>query len=598
MRSNNLWLVAIFAVATAQGVSALEAAPDTAKWLLYDFRRPTANNAEFEKYHYGAVYENRETTCPLCTVSVTSSRYAKRDFAEIKIHLSEQGPTSYYANTGILFPIDPWWTSRNDLRNLKRIKFKIRLANPTQDAFDYYILGVALDGPALPFANAGYHPIKYVGFGSSQWEWVDVDVSKFRYEQWMKDDVKRGTRSASLLGLGEDGKLARTLSVVDARAIRGRILNSDSAESLDYDNDSVNILKHARAIKFSLRPTYADMPDYIDLSTANIVMQIDSIQLVGVSPSWPRVAGKTCHGTSALLDDFSATKPDPSRNLLGGAWWAVSDTDSFRPQSMATGWSSIHSKEGVWTPSPELAAASLVADLNRIDPDAHPDAGWASLFTNVPAGSLENLKAISMKIRAGGGEGFPFDSSRIMGVVFRAIGPGFADSLVYEVRIPYRQIRSTPEDSSICLDLSELRQPAWYTGIHWIKKIAPKDILRLSWSLILQDPSATTASTSRIDLKEVRLWGLEPTSSIGGGSAQRMRQEIGVRNRDGIRLSYSVPGASAEVRVVRMDGSTASVFTAPATVSDMPLPNRLGRGTYAIEVVGAGERRAAKFAVP
>lgn len=368
-------------------------------------------------------------------------------------------------------------------------------------------------------------------------------------------------------------------------AFRGEYLNDDSKSVTAYDDDSVNILKNVRAIK-------------LQFQNSDRTILIDSVMLVGVSPKWPRVNGKTCQGVSTLLDDFSAAKPDPTRNLLGGAWWAISDTDSFRPQSMATGKSMIGSGNGGWAPSPELGAASLVADLNRIDPDAHPDAGWASLFANVPAGSLENLKAISMKIRAGGGDGFPFDSSRIMGVVFRAIGPGFADSLVYEARIPFRQIRSTPDDSSICLDLSELRQPAWYTGIHGIKRVSPKDILRFSWSLVLQDPTATTASTSRIDLKEVRLWGLEPTSSIGGGGAQRKRQEIGVRNRDGIRLSYSVPGASAVVRIVRMDGSTASVFTGPATVSDMPLPNRLGRGTYAIEVVGAGERRAARFAVP
>jgi hypothetical protein len=237
-----------------------------------------------------------------------------------------------------------------------------------------------------------------------------------------------------------------------------------------------------------------------------------------------------------------------------------------------------------------------VADLDRVDADAHPDAGWASLFTSVPAGAMEKLKAISMKFRTDGDDPFPFDSSRIMGVVFRAIGPNVVDSLVYEAHIPYRQIKSTPEDSSICLDLSELRQPAWYTGFHGIKPVTPKDILRFSWSLVLQDPSATTASTSRIDLKEVRLWGMEPTSSIG--SVERVRQEVGIRHHDGIRLSYSVPGNRAQVRIVGMDGAIASSFAAPATVSDMPLSHKLGRGTYAIEILGSGERRRARFTVP
>lgn len=584
MRTNNSWLVALLAVVAVKAVSALETAPDTAKWLLYDFRRPTANNAEFEKYHYGAVYDNRETSCPGCSVSVSSSKDRTGDYADVRLLMSSPWP-EYSSGGGIVFPIDPWWKSGNDLRHLKQIRFKVRVDSLAQA--DGFGLGVGLDGPALPFANAGFSPVKFVATNvANEWGWLDFDISKFKYDPWMKDQAKRGG-SVSLLGLDADGKLVRTIAKVDARAVRARLLNFDSAASVDYDNDSVNLLKNVRALKI-FRTVSSE--EYLDVK-----FQIDSIQLVGVAPAWPRVNGKTCQGTSSLLDDFSATKPDPARNLLGGAWWAISDTDSFRPQSTATGKSMIQSGNGGWVPSPELGAASLVADLNRIDPDAHPDAGWASLFTNVPAGALENLKAISMKIGAGSGEGFPFDSTRVMGLVFRAIGPNFADSLVYEARISFRQIRSTPADSSICLDLSELRQPAWYTGIHGIKRVTPKDILRFSWSLMLQDPSATTASTSRIDLKEVRLWGLEPTSSIG--SNVRTPREIGIRNRDGIRLSYSVPGDRAQVRIVRMDGSIASAFSAPATVSDMPLSIKLGRGTYAIEVAGSGEARTARFAV-
>jgi len=401
----------------------------------------------------------------------------------------------------------------------------------------------------------------------------------------MPENMKNGG-SGDVVGVylpDSNGNLVRSNIPLSTSAFRGRYVNDDLKSSRDYEDDSVNILKNARALK-------------LQFQNSDKTILIDSIMLVGVTPTWPRIKGKSCQGTSALLDDFSATKPDPSRNLLGGYWWAASDTDTFRPQSPATGKSSVRTKGDVWSPSPELGAASLVADLDRVDADAHPDAGWASLFTNVPAGAVEKLKAISMKIRAGGDDSFPFDSSRVRGVVFRAIGPNFVDSLVYEARIPYRQILSTPEDSSICLDLSELRQPAWYTGTHGIKPVSPKDILRFSWSLVLQDPSAKTASTSRIDLKEVRLWGMEPTSSIG--SVERVRREVGIRHHDGIRLSYSVPGDRAQVRIVGMDGAIASSFTAPATVSDVPLSHKLARGTYAIEIMGSGERRRAKFTVP
>lgn len=579
MRSNKSWLVAL---ATAFAVQEGFAAPqDTVKWLLNDFRRPAANNAEFEKYHLGATYDNHETICPGASVSMKAVNPGVGGFAAVNINGPNRSNSEYIAAcTGALFPLNPWWKPE-DLRDLKELRFKTKSKSMPN-------IQVSFDGPAMPFSSAGYTlKMDVSGDISSEWVWNVVPLRKedFAYPNWFKK-LRVGDSGLTLVKVyvpDSMGNLVWSDIRLNWTAWRGTYLNSDYMSNSAYDDDSVNVLKNVRAVKF-------------EFECQSGSFEIDSIMLVGVSPTWPRVNGKSCQGASTLLDDFSATKSDPSRNLLGGAWWAVSDTDSFHPQSMAAGSSRIRSAHGAWAPSPELEAASLVADLDRIDPDAHPDAGWASLFTNVPAGALEKLKAISMKIRAGGDSAFPFDSSRVMGVVFRAIGPGFADSLVYEARIPFRQIRSTPDDSSICLDLSELRQPAWYTGIHGIKRVSPKDILRLSWSLMLQDPSSTTASTSRIDLKEVRLWGVEPTSSIGG--VQRMRQEIGVRNRDGIRLSYSVPGNLAQVRIVRLDGSVVSSFEAPATVSDMPLPKRLGRGAYAIDVFGAGERRTANFAVP
>lgn len=565
MRMNNSWLVVLAAAFAVQ--ESVAASQDTVKWLLNDFRRPAANNAEFEKYHLGATYDNHETICPGASIHVSAMSPAQGGYADIQTTKSQK---DFSSCTGILFPIDPWWTENNDLREIKELRFKSRNLSS---------VNIALDGLAVPLAAAGYHPAYQVDNsypGNWSWNTIKFPSEDFFYPGWVGGYIP-------VYAVDSLGHLVKSEIKLTKLHRRSRLLNKDSSNSSDYQNDSVNILKNVRAIKFEFENT-----------TGHI--GIDSIMLVGVSPTWPRVNGKLCQGTSALLDDFSATKSDPSRNLLGGAWWAVSDTDSFHPQSMGTGKSQLRSKHGAWAPSPELGAASLVADLDRVDPDAHPDAGWASLFTNVPAGSLEKLNAISMKIRAGGDNSFPFDSSRVMGVVFRAIGPNFADSLVYEARIPFRQIHSTPNDSSICLDLSELRQPAWYTGAHGIKRVSPKDILRFSWSLILQDPSATTASTSRIDLKEVRLWGIEPTSSIGG--KDRPRQEIGIRHRDGIRLSYSVPGDRAQVRIVRLDGSTASAFAAPATVSDMPLPAGISRGSYAIEVTGAGMRRTARFVVP
>ncbi|MEN9307523.1 MAG: hypothetical protein RL173_1455 [Fibrobacterota bacterium] len=558
MRKDKFRLVALVTVIAVQ--AGFAAPQDTVKWLMRDFRRPTANRAELERFHAVTVYDNHETICPEVTVKVSTIGQDSGGYASIQVTKSTGNVDSWKDSNrnkvtscaGLLVPIDPWWRTKNDLRELKELRFKSR------GRMD---VDVSMDGPALPSSEQGYSPVANVHRWNGRWGWnvVDLPMDAF-YHYWIDGGVNG-----------------------DSPLVRGRYLDGRAKGDSAYDDDSVNILKNVRALKF-------------ELPNENVSFQIDSIMLVGVAPTWPGIEGKSCQGSSALLDDFSATKADPIRNLLGGAWWAASDTDTFRPQSPATGKSSVHTKGNVWSPSPESGAASLVADLDRVDADAHPDAGWASLFTSVPAGAMEKLKAISMKFRTGGDDPFPFDTSRIMGVVFRAIGPNFVDSLVYEAHIPYRQIKSTPEDSSICLDLSELRQPAWYTGFHGIKPVSPKDILRFSWSLVLQDPSATTASTSRIDLKEVRLWGMEPTSSIG--SVERVRQEVGIRHLDGIRLSYSVPGNRAQVRIVGMDGAIASSFAAPATVSDMPLSHKLARGTYAIEILGSGERRRAKFTVP
>lgn len=559
MRANNSWLVVVAttAIAVQDGHTAVA---DTVKWLLHDFRRPAADRADFEKAHRAATYDNRATICPEVTLKVSTAGADSGGYASIQVTKSKSHRencdfcemTTVTSCAGLLFPIDRWWRSHNDLRQLRELRFKSR---------GRIQVNVTMDGPAVPRSAEGINPVAWASNSGTAWEWNTVDLlSDAGYPYWVERFIERNSPLYS-----------------------SRFMNIESKDSPDYDLDTVNILKNVRAIKF-------------ELSNTDQSFQIDSILLVGVAPTWPRVAGKSCQGASTLLDDFAAAKPNPSVNLLGGSWWAVSDTSFYRPQSPATGKSSIRSKDGAWAPDPELAAASLVAELDRIDPDAHPDAGWASLFTRLPWEGLPNLKAISMKFATGGESPFSFDSTRVVGVVFRAHGYGFADSLIYEALIPYRQIRSTPEDSSICLDLSELRQPAWYTGLHGIKPVSPKDIQRFSWSLVLQDPAATTASTSRVDLKEVRLWGLEPTSSVQ--AAGLGRQEVGIRNHDGIRLSYSVPGARAQIRIVGMDGTIASSFTAPATVSDMALPHKLGRGTYAIEILGSGERRKAKFTVP
>ena len=91
------------------------------------------------------------------------------------------------------------------------------------------------------------------------------------------------------------------------------------------------------------------------------------------------------------------------------------------------------------------------------------------------------------------------------------------------------------------------------------------------------------------------IFGLIGTNQLG---LREVGFDFGIRHHDGIRLSYSVPGDRAQVRIVGMDGAIASSFTAPATVSDMPLSHKLGRGTYAIEIMGSGERRKARFTVP
>ncbi len=288
MRKNNSWLVAIFAIAIAQEVSALDASADTAKWLLYDFRRPAANNAEFEKYHLGATYDNHETICPDASIRVATNSVGTEHFARIVATRSARlWRSDLRTCAGILFPIDPWWTSNNDLRGIKELRFKSKGISDVD---------VALDGLATPAAIGGFQPILSVWNDvADKWTWTVIKFPNedFEFPAWGNSCVSVYKRD-SLGHVGLDSCIG-----IPRNNSRKRLLNSELSGSADYDSDSFNILKNIRAIKFQLGNYDYDF-------------QIDSIMLVGVSPTWPRVNGKSCQGVSALLDDFSATKSAPS----------------------------------------------------------------------------------------------------------------------------------------------------------------------------------------------------------------------------------------------------------------------------------------------
>jgi len=592
--------------------------------LLGDFSTETVSEAEFAAEYFGKTYGNASNACPACAAEIVSTNDATGDFARLKYSLAASGVGTYFANVGLMLPLDNLWSSANDLRSMTKVWFKARTSSAYPDGI---ILKVNFDSPAFPFGSAGYTRLKTVNV-TNDWTWYSIAIKEFAYASWMKTDAAAATKKVIVIDNLPGGGTVEREAVLDASAVTGKLLNSESISDPDYDNDAINALKHIKMIQFGIDPAYTStgaalLPDYAQ-TNAPATLDIDSVFFEGAEVGWVPPVGTNCTGDSfSVVEDFNPQgngKAGIGNNYLGGYWFAYSDTSTDPSKTnpvlkmdSAVGISSVapldpNDPQSVWgiNDQADVILAEMVATLNKGDAAKHPYAGWAELGTSLApkekaaAGrNLSALKAIRFGILAGGSDPFntKFDKAKLKGVTVKLAKASVGDSAAFSARIPFDQINAMANNGefvNVCLDLSSFKQPAWYTQKYGTSRLTSDSLTQISWNLAIQDNKDVAAATSIIQVKDLRFYGSAAMGVKGG--IGRQGKAIRASYRNGLTLGFAVMGTQAKIEIVRMDGSVVATFSAPAQAKALNLPLQLSKGTYMVVV--RGDRETLTKAVP
>jgi len=599
--------------------------PGSSYYLLADFSVQTATESDFRAEYWGRSVGNATDSCPDCKVRLTSAKDASGDFARLVYSLPKTGKGTYFAKTGLVLPLDNIWSSSNDMRQSTRLLFKARTGSSSEDGVN---LMVGVESPAFPFRSAGYTRRKAV-VATREWAWYSIAWRDFGYTSWMKTDAAAATKNVVLFGDFPDDTAVQRRATLNSRAVAGKLLSIDSASSPDYEDDSINALKSVQALRFEIDPIYANGGAELDSAYAaasqDATLDIDSITFVGINggEEYLYSGGLHCTGTPLVLEDFNLSDPvkvegGAARNYAGGFWYAVSDTDTkaMAPRDSAVGRSWIAplnpgDPKSAWgiDPTVERPMAEMEVVLDKGNAKAHPYAGWAELGATVgrtakmPKGvDLADVRAFEFQILAGGSDPFRirFDKSRLAGVEFKVGVEGLPDGESYAMKIPYGAVGSGANAGdlvSYCVDRPWLQRP---NGL----KANPENlassnpITRIAWKLAIVDPKEIKADTSLLQIRGVRMYG---DCLLAGGCESAITRtgasrQILATYRDGLQLSYSLPGA-AQIEVLRLDGSLVASHAGAATVQNLSIPVKLTRGTYLVVVRGGGQVRSATLPV-
>jgi len=298
---------------------------------------------------------------------------------------------------------------------------------------------------------------------------------------------------------------------------------------------------------------------------------------------------------------------------LNQYWFAFSDTlyNKAAPVTNAQGLSSAwgfgqdtSDWTGEFSLSSDLGWAELNALLNKGDAKTHPYAGYAELGTGLGTKlkpkDLTGLTGIGFQILAGGSDpdNPVFDKAKLLGVSFKVAKASVGDSVTYAANIPFGAINAnvTGDFVDICVDLAQLKQPAWYSAKVGNVAFKPNDLVQMSWALKIQKDADATAKLSQVDVKSVKLYGSDKFVGVKG-AANRSAKALSATYGKSLVVSFSVPGSKAELEVVRLDGSKVASFATAASVTNLALPVSLKNGTYMVVVRGEGARQVVSLSV-
>ena len=521
-----------------------------ADWKISSYPAPLTDSALVKATYGPTTFTNPASKVNL-TVPVAEELAFTGTFAS-------DGTAGYSANVGVIHPLNPSWEV-GDLTGLTAIKFDIKLsAKPTEG------VGVSISSKGYGKYNDegkthGYLIAPSALPAANVWKTITIPLEDLQPPGWWTPEP-------------DFPDIADILKVVEAVQFSPKTLYSASGS------------QNGEACTKCVTPT----------TTGAVVMTLRNITLLGVEDV-PLVNPTNigCEGPSTVLDDFL---DGDAQNLLGGYWYAYSDTSSD-PAKL------LDSARGNSTASFEAfgeldgAYASFGAGLNKNiagSPFAwRPYAGWAAIGTGFEAdGNLlsDMLTGIEFTLRA------TKLGTNVKGMNFKVTIPGVEDAKTHYVTIPTRQIDPASEvlSTTVCVRPEDLKQPSWVTdGVPF----SPAKIAKLAWEAKIADQKSSTISSDSVSylLSAVKLHGsaefiVEPGVSVNRRLAKSSFRAVYANGA----LSFQGLSGYNTLSVVSPSGKVLSSFDAKLGSKQV----KLDRGTYFLVARGdAGKTLSRKIVV-
>jgi len=475
--------------------------------------------------------------------------------------LAMEGSALYSANAGILVPLNNLWAPM-DIREATAISFRI-WGNQA------YKVNFALGSDIYPNSNDGVVKVKGLSVTTSPTLTTVVlaPVPEIEYLDWMIDEVKYpgGTDPVYI---------------------------TDPTDP-DYASE-LNVATGVKQVQFNIDPTWGTGGKSVSKPTGSTTLSVDDIKVIGLSP-YPIVNGISCSkpGTPKyVFSDMTGASGD--QNMLGGYWYAFSDTGAAGP---AKGASKVVlpgvSKK--WHVDTTLMAATLVADLHKTVAGTYNKySGFADIGTGMPDDGFVDLGTLEgFGFQLAIAPGATLDAAKLGGVHFKVQKASVGDSVTHEVVIPARQF-NMDGGAYICVDNENLKMPAWFAKLTGTETpnpafvpFTPEDVTKLGWELKIIDQSGkdSVALNQGIMVGPVTFYGIS---------------DVGVHTRAVRASAFSATYANSILSVKGLEGyKTVDVLSlSGARVASFKVGSvskiRLDRGAYMLVARGEGKKTLAR----
>lgn len=522
----------------------------SADLVLGTFDTPAADSVAVKKTYSADAFSN--------TASKRGLAVGADGALTLTVTLAADAGKDYSANAGILVPLNNLWAP-TDIRTATAVSFRIKGSGA-------YNVNFALGSDTYPNADDGVVMVAPVKVTTA---WAEKTIAlqptpALAWLSWMEDEDRfPGGTAASII--------------------------MDPADPA-YADKAVNVAMTIKQVQFNIDPTWKGATAWTAPAAGVTTLSVDDIVMVGMDKH-PPVLGKSCsQGLPSAV--FSSNKE--LMNAAGGYWYAFTDTGAA---GLAQGTSSIvlPAEWKKWKVDTALGAVKLVANLTRAATNLY--AGFADVGSNAPDETyldLTGLAGIGFSIAVP--EGAALDKDLVGGVHFKVGKLSVGDSATHEVVIPASQVIA---GTDICVDVEDLKMPAWMNDKDGFKDFTPEDVNKFNWEVKLEDQTGkvTSALNQGFMIGEIKFHGLaaipDPTPLVP--CTPGVDCPISVKGH-AVRASFSASYANSILSVKGLEGyKTVDVISlSGARVASFKAGSatkiRLDRGAYMLVARGEGKK--------